>query len=299
MIVLACPECHGLLQLAADSARCGICRHSFARHNGVWRLLRPQRVALIERFLADYTKIRLAEGRGSAAATFYRNLPDCPADHPLQWQWRIHRRSFACLRDRVLPALGARLRILDLGAGSGWLSHRLAQLGHDPCAIDLSCDPQDGLEAGRHFEAAWPRLQAEFDALPISTASVDAVVFNASLHYSTDYLTTLREALRVLAPGGAVVVLETPVYQLEASGRRMVEERHAQFLKRYGTRSDSLPSLEYLTWPRLAELGTTLALEWQVLRPGYGLRWALRPWIARLRRRREPSAFPCLLARRP
>lgn len=298
MIALACPVCRGTLLTESDTAACPACRHTYRKQNGVWRMLRPDRVAPIENFLADYTKIRLAEGRGSADSAFYRGLPDCPDDHPMAWQWGIRRRTFSCFRDRVLPSLGAHRRILDLGAGTGWLSNRLAHLGHQPCAVDLSCNDQDGLEAARHFTAPWPCVQAEFDALPFPDRAADAVVFNASLHYSTDYVKTLREALRVLAPEGLLVVLETPVYKLEVSGRRMVEERHQLFLKRYGTRSDSVPSLEYLTWPRVKELGRELDLQWRVVRPWYGIQWAMRPWLARLRRKREPSRFPILLGRR-
>jgi SAM-dependent methyltransferase len=298
LITLACPVCRATLQVIGDSGRCAACGYNSTKRNGVWQLLRPERVDPTDSFLADYTKIRLAEGRGSADAAFYRNLPDCPDDHPMAWQWGIRRRTFSCFRDRVLPSMGAGLRILDLGAGTGWLSNRLAQLGHQPCAVDLSCNDQDGLEAARHFGSAWPRVRAEFDHLPFSDASVDAVVFNASLHYSADYVTTLQEALRVLTPEGSLVVLETPVYKLASSGRRMVEERHAAFLKRYGTRSDSMPSIEFLTWSRIEELGAQLCLEWKIVRPWYGIQWALRPWIARLKKKREPSRFPILIARR-
>ena len=298
MIALACPVCREALEITGETAHCGACRRKFTRQNGVWRMLRPERLAPIENFLADYTKIRLAEGRGSADAAYYRNLPACPHNHPMAWQWGIRRRTFSCFRDRVLPSGGASLRILDLGAGTGWLSNRLAQLGHEPCAVDLSCNDQDGLEAARHFDAGWLRVQAEFDHLPFPNASVDAVVFNASLHYSADYVKTLGEALRVLAPGGFLAVLETPVYELESSGRRMVEERHAFFLERYGTRSDSLDSIEFLTWSRAAEIGRELDVTWNVLRPWYGVRWALRPWIARIKRKRAPSQFPILVARR-
>jgi SAM-dependent methyltransferase len=194
--------------------------------------------------------------------------------------------------------MGARLRILDLGAGTGWLSNRLARLGHDPCAVDLSCDRQDGLAAARHFDSAWPCVQAEFDCLPLPDGSVDVIVFNASLHYSSDYVKTLQEALRVLAPRGFLVVLETPVYKSESSGRRMVEERHALFLERYGTRSDSMASIEFLTWSRVAQIELQLQAKWKIVRPWYGIRWALRPWIAGLKKKREPSQFPILIARR-
>jgi SAM-dependent methyltransferase len=121
------------------------------------------------------------------------------------------------------------------------------------------------------------------------------VIYNASLHYSPDYAVTLREALRVLRPGGQVVILESPVYRKEESGRRMVAERHADFERRFGTRSDALPSIEYLTWERLGALARELGLRWRKVPTWYGWRWALRPWVARLKRKREPSRFVILV----
>jgi SAM-dependent methyltransferase len=298
VIALACPRCRRVLR--TGSSLCDACGHNCPQVDGVWRMLRPERVAVIEAFLADYTKIRLAEGRGSSDPAFYRNLPSCPASHPLAWQWRMHQRTWETLRDRVIAATNGAtaLRVLDLGAGTGWLSHRLAQLGHEPCAIDLSVDDQDGLGAGRHFLGRWPRVQAEFDRLPFADASVDAVIFNASLHYSPDYPQTLTEAQRVLVPGGWLAVLETPVYTDEGSGRRMVEERREYFRSRFGTASDSIPSRQFLTWAGVAQLGRDVGLHWRTVRPWYGMRWALRPWVARWRRRREPSQFPILIGTR-
>lgn len=253
---------------------------------------------MADAFARDYTTIRLAEGRGSDDAEFYRSLPDCPADHPIAPQWRMHRRTYACLRNRVLPAFGAGKEILDLGAGTGWLSNRLALLGYRPCAVDVSCDRQDGLGAARHFTNQWPRLQAEFDYLPIADESVDAAVFNASLHYSTEYERTLRETMRVLRPGGNIVILETPVYKDDASGRQMAKERHIMFAERYGTFSNSVASIEYLTWESLRALEKKLNIGWKVIFPWYGTAWALRPLIAKVRGKREPSRFPILLARK-
>jgi SAM-dependent methyltransferase len=298
VISLSCPQCSASLRLEPEIAECVACAARYPKVDGVWRMLVPQRVAVIQVFLADYTRIRLAEGRGSDDPSFYRALPDCPRTHPLAWQWRIHRLTWRVLRARVLRSHSGPLRLLDLGAGVGWLCNRLAQLGHAPIAVDLSCDDRDGLGATRHYAAAWPKIQAEFDRLPLADASVDVVVFNASLHYSEDYAATLAESLRVLKPSGRLVVLETPVYQRESSGLDMVRERRQAFLKRYHTASDSIASLQFLTWPAIAALGSELALEWRIIRPWYGLRWALRPVVARLRRRREPSNFPILIATR-
>ncbi|HEY6324363.1 MAG TPA: methyltransferase domain-containing protein [Thermoanaerobaculia bacterium] len=301
---LACPSCRqDLGPLSAHrgrgEVRCPGCGLVAPCGEGIWRFLPPAAAARFAPFLADYTRIRHAEQRGSDDPAYYLGLPECPADHPIAAQWALRRRTFAAFTSRVLPRLGNGLRVVDLGAGVGWLSHRLALLGHHPMAVDLSAGDRDGLGASRHYRPAWPRVQAEFDRLPLAAESADLVIFNASLHYSTDYEVTLAEALRVLTPGGTVAVLESPIYRHPESGRRMVEERRADFARRYGTRSESLPSCDYLTWEEIESLGRRLGVRFQVVIPWYGWRWAMRPWIARLGRRREPSRFAILLAEKP
>lgn len=287
--VLACPVCRTTL----DAGACSGCGRRWEQVDGIWRFLSPEREAVFAPFLRDYTRIRRAEGRGSDDPEHYLRLPDCDPSHPIAWQWRMRRQTWETFRSRVLPRLGP--KILDLGAGVGWLSHRLADLGRQPCAIDVSVDDRDGLAAARHYASGWPRLQAELDRLPLAGGQADAVIYNASLHYSADYATTLREALRVLRPGGSVVILESPIYRREESGRRMVAERHADFERRFGTRSDALPSIEYLTWERLDALAHELGLSWRKVHTWYGWRWALRPWVARFKRKREPSRFVILV----
>lgn len=310
---LACPVCRqdlGLLSRQGGEARCPGCGFVAACVEGIWRFLPPAAAARYGPFLADYTRIRKAEQRGSDDPAYYQGLPDCPPHHPIAAQWALRRRTFAAFTRRVLPRLGPGLRVVDLGAGVGWLSHRLALLGHHPMAVDLTVDERDGLGAGRHYQpatgnenprgdAAWPRVQAEFDRLPLAAGAASLVIFNASLHYSTDYELTLREALRVLAPGGTVAVLESPIYRRPESGQRMVAERHADFARRFGTRSEALPSREYLTWKGIAELDQRLGIRFRTIAPWYGWRWAMRPWAARLKRRREPSRFAILVAEKP
>lgn len=271
---------------------------SYCRVDGIWRFLPPERAAYFASFLRDYTAIRNAEGHGSDDPARYHKLPEVELGDPLAWQWRMRTRSFACFRRQVLARRGHGLRVLDLGAGTGWLSQHLAVLGHYPCAVDLTLDRRDGLGAARHDTPDWPLVQADFDHLPLGAAQADIVVYNASLHYSIDYRATLREALRVLPPGGCIVVLDSPIYRHDSSGRQMVAERQVAFERDYGTRSDVLPSIGYLTWSLLRDLAQDLGLRWDVLRPWYGWRWALRPWRARLLGQREPSRFAVLVATR-
>ena len=78
----------------------------------------------------------------------------------------------------------------------------------------------------------------------------------------------------------------------------MVIERRARFWAQYGSASDSLESLEYFTYERLQALADRAAIAWTVHTPHYGLRWKLRPLIARLQNRREPSQFRIYVARK-
>ncbi len=190
------------------------------------------------------------------------------------------------------------LKILDLGAGNGWLSNRLAAQGDRVFAVDLLVNEQDGLGAWKHYEHAFTPLQAEFNRLPIMDGFADAVIFNASFHYAENYTETLREAFRVLSMQGLVVITDSPVYRRGASGEKMVEERGAQFQAKYGLTSDALQSENYLTYTRLQDLAHELNITWIRITPFYGFRWMLRPLVARILRRREPAKFHLIVGRK-
>jgi SAM-dependent methyltransferase len=239
------------------------------------------------RFLEDYLRIRQAEGRGSDDPAYYFELPHEP----------VRRRTYRYFERRILPALerGCPLDVLDLGAGTGWLSYRLALREHRPVAVDILTDARDGLGAARHFFAklgrVFPLIDAEFDQLPFSSDRFDAVLYNASLHYSSDYRRTLTEARRCLRPGGRIIILDSPVYRLREHGERMRAERHEQFLAAHGTASDHIASIEYLDLVAIAALAREIGIEWTIHKPWYGLGWHLRPWKARLKSARPPSRF--------
>ena len=242
-----------------------------------------------ERFLADYLRIRQAEGRGSDDPAYYLTLPHEP----------IRARTYRYLERKILPRMERESRggldLLDLGAGTGWMSYRLAQRGHRPVAVDILTDRRDGLAAARHFfdrlDRSFPRIDAEFDQLPLPDASFDAALYNASLHYSSNYSGTLAEARRCLRPGGRILIIDSPVYRLREHGEMMRRERHAQFLKQYGTTSDHISSIEYLDFATIASLAREIGIEWRIHKPWYGLAWHLRPWKSRLRNARPPSRF--------
>ena len=132
------------------------------------------------------------------------------------------------------------------------------------------------------------------DRLPFEADQFDLAIFNASLHYSDDCEVSLRESLRVLRPGGAVIVLDTPVYRNPDSGSAMVRERREAFLQRYGYPSDSLPMEGFLTVGRLEALAHRLSIRWTAYHPPIGMRHRLQRFRARLLRHREPASMPVL-----
>jgi SAM-dependent methyltransferase len=297
-IALQCPCCRADIV----GLNCVFCGFRMETVRGVIHALRQERSKYYARFIEDYERIRAAEGRGSQAEDFYLGLPFNDATGRNSKQWRIRARSYDCLMTRVLHPLSNRGTVLDLGAGNCWMSFRLALAGYRPIAVDLLTNEHDGLAAAAHYQkhlpTPLPRFQAEMTRLPFQSEQFDAVVFNASLHYAEDYDAAVREALRCLKAGGMLIISDTPWYSSEESGRQMVAERHAAFLRRYGTASDSVQSLEFLTDERLSELEKQLSIRWTMYSPWYGLRWVLRPVIAKLRHRREPSRFRIYAARK-
>lgn len=299
-IPLACPNCHRLLiDRDPETKACPGDGLTFQRVDGIWRMLLPGRLDYFSAFLQDYETIRRSEGRGSRDKAYYARLPEWDLSGRLSHDWKIRAKSFKTFLQQVLIPLEKNLkrplRILDLGAGNGWLSNRLALRGHDLAAIDLTMNDFDGLGCRRFYDSSFQSMQAEFDRLPLPDRSADLAIFNASLHYSVNLEETLKEALRVLEAAGVLVIVDSPLYHDSSSGAQMVAERRAEFLKRYGFASDHLASENYLTESRLEGIGNTLHLKWKVITPFYGLRWSLRPLLAHLRRRREPARFQVIV----
>lgn len=104
-------------------------------------------------------------------------------------------------------------RVLDVCAGTGDLAFLCARrqqgqgqvIGADMNAAMLRY--AQAKQRARGLEVAW--LQADAEALPLATGSVDRVVIGFSTRNLTDLVGGLREMIRVLRPGGTLAVLET------------------------------------------------------------------------------------------
>jgi ubiquinone/menaquinone biosynthesis C-methylase UbiE/uncharacterized protein YbaR (Trm112 family) len=306
-----CPRCGGLLVVRQNEREeetliCNECPLAVVLCEGIWIALTEDRAEHYSQFITDYEMIRAAEGRGSQNADYYLALPYKDLSGKNQAQWIIRARTYSYLAKQIVPKIqaeaGVNARVLDVGAGNGWMSYRFSQMGLRPVAVDLLINDQDGLGAAKHYQEhlqkMFPRVQAESTRLPFASAQFDAVFFNASFHYAESYEANLQEALRCLRNGGTIVVADSPWYSNESSGEQMIGERQAAFIKRFGTPSNSIRSREFLTDERLRDLEEKLGIRWERHTPFYGFRWTMRPWIARWNRRREPSRFQIYTARK-
>jgi SAM-dependent methyltransferase len=294
----ACPEC-GVEIAPGGGARvvCAECGRSYERGNGIWRFLTPARAEQLETFVRQYRVVRERDGYRAPEPDYYRRLPTVSAGDRHAGRWRIRRETYHHLLGHVLAAGPLPLHILDLGAGSGWLSHRLAALGHRTVALDAIDDQVDGLGAARHYATPFTLVQADFDALPFAPGQFDLVIFNGSLHYAADTSATLERAHRMLAPGGALAVMDSPMFRADRDGSAMVADALRRFTIDCGLTDAVQQGIGYLTFAMLAAIAERLQLR-PLFVPSRGpLGWRVRRHFARVRLRRSAAAFGLWVAR--
>jgi ubiquinone/menaquinone biosynthesis C-methylase UbiE len=264
--------------------------------------------AALDRFAFAYAQHREAEGRGYSGDDLLR-LPYLTKG-PHARQWTVRARSFdAFMKHVVRPQraeLGRPLCLLDLGAGNGWLSYRVALEENETIALDVRSDDVDGLGAAAALVERVPErmrcIAGSFDSIPLDDGQVDIAVFNASLHYSSDIQCTLAEAARVVRPGGAISIVDSPFYRSEQYGRAMVAQKQRDGRKIFGEHASILlgtRSIEFLTEKRLSQASASSSLRWTRKRVSYPVWYELRPFTAALLGKRPPSRFDLWIAERP
>ncbi len=300
-IRFACPLTHTQLDYVDDhTLQCPDDQALYRKQDGIWRMLHPSREAHFSQFLKEYEAVRTAEERGSHDPNYYRQLPHQDITGKRSAEWLQRHNSFRVLMDSILYKLEKdkerQLKVLELGAGNGWLSYNVSLVNHLAVAVDLGLSARDGLGAHIHYDAPILPVQAEFDHLPFESDQFDLVVFNAALHYSENYEISLAEALRVRTDLGALAIMDTPVYKHKESGLKMVADREAQFQSAYGFASNSLANENFLTDARLESLAATFGFEWEQYSYVSEVRQGLRNLRHALTNKREAPRFPVIVA---
>jgi ubiquinone/menaquinone biosynthesis C-methylase UbiE/DNA-binding transcriptional ArsR family regulator len=118
-------------------------------------------------------------------------------------------RSWKSLAEALIQLIPAQI-IVDLGAGEGTLSQLLAQRAEKVIAIDNAAKM---VEFGRQLarEHGYDNLEyrlGEIESPPVDDATADLVIFSQALHHAQRPAVALREAHRMLKPGGRLLILD-------------------------------------------------------------------------------------------
>ena len=138
------------------------------------------------------------------------------ASETLSWDAERERLFGRGIELRAFPALlDPTWVVADLGCGTGIVADALAP--HVRRVVGVDTSPFQLKEARRRLRrhANVELREAALEALPLDAASVDAALLVLVLHYLPEPLQALEEAVRVLRPGGRLLVLDMEAHARE------------------------------------------------------------------------------------
>jgi ArsR family transcriptional regulator len=111
---------------------------------------------------------------------------------------------------RAMGHLLPPLRVADLGCGEGYLTVEASRWASRVIAVDRSKAvlqrARDLAKRRRVSNVTW--RQGELERLPLRDGCVDVALLSQALHHAEDPAAALAEAVRIVVPGGRVLVLD-------------------------------------------------------------------------------------------
>ncbi|MCW6510354.1 class I SAM-dependent methyltransferase [Lichenifustis flavocetrariae] len=169
--------------------------------------------------------------------------------------------------DRIAEILRATApaRVLDLGCGGGHVSYHAAPHVGEVVACDLTPDMLDEVArtaAARGLSNITVQ-QAAAERLPFADASFDAVLCRFTVHHWHDRQAGLREARRVVKPGGFGVFIDvvSPAHPLLDTHLQAIELLRDASHVRNATAAELVTALEDAGWSATALSGRKMRME--------------------------------------
>lgn len=166
--------------------------------------------------------------------------------------------------EAVAAQAGGTAQVLEIGIGTGRIARPVVAAGCRVIGFDLSWEMLAELERPSPAHLTLPILQADMHHLPFASRRFDAVMAVHVLHLATDWHRVLREAARVLRPGGVFIQGDDWIDPESVTGRLRDELRRQAMALSPNTRP---PAAGIGKEQFLAELGGTemaelVAAEW-------------------------------------
>jgi phospholipid N-methyltransferase len=125
-------------------------------------------------------------------------------------------------------------RVLEIGAGQGMFTDHVLAMGAE---VEVTETSESNVEALRRRFRDDQRVTVTYDAdggVALDGDPVDIVLCVAVLHHIPSYLTAVRRLVRRIAPGGAFVSFQDPLWYPRRSTGSLLTERGAYMLWRLG-----------------------------------------------------------------